>query len=61
MNEKEDRPRDPNHQNVIDISSDEEFGDDDLDELANEGSQEEQRSQYFRPPPDVERFNAQCG
>ena len=55
----EDRPRDPNHQNVINISSDEDYGDDaDLDELANEGSQDE-RSQYF-PAPDVEAFNARC-
>lgn len=53
-----DRPCDPNHQNVIDISSDDEYGDDDLDELAGDGSQEEQRSQYFRPAPDVEKFNA---
>ena len=60
MKEKEDRPCDPNHLNVIDISSDEDCGDDDLDELADEASQEEQRSQYFRPPPEVERFNARC-
>jgi len=59
LKEREDRPRDPNHQTVIDISSDEEYGDDDLDELADDASQEEQRSQYFRPPPEVERFNAQ--
>ncbi len=59
LKEKEDRPCDPNHQTVIDISSDEEYGDDDLDELADDASQEEQRSQYFRPPPEVERFNAQ--
>jgi len=59
LKEKEDRPCDPNHQTVIDISSDEDYGDDDLDELADDASQEEQRSQYFRPPPEVERFNAQ--
>lgn len=59
LKEKEDGPCDPNHQTVIDISSDEEYGDDDLDELADDASQEGQRSQYFRPPPEVERFNAQ--
>ena len=59
MQDQEDTPHDPNHQHVIDISSDEDYGDDaDLDELANDGSQEE-RSQYF-PGPDVEAFNAQC-
>ena len=59
MQKEEDCPCDPNHQNVIDISSDEDYGDDaDLDELGNDGSQEE-RSQYF-PGPDVEAFNARC-
>ena len=61
MRDKEDRPCDPNHLTVIDISSDGDYGDDDLDELADEGSQEDRRSQYFKPPLEVERFNAQCG
>lgn len=59
LKEREDRPCDPNHQTVIDISSDGEYGDDDLDELGADASQDEQRSQYFRPAPEVERFNAQ--
>lgn len=57
MQGQEDTPCDPNHQTVIDISSDDDCGDDaDLDELANDGSQEE-RSQYFLGPG-VEAFNA---
>ena len=60
MQQHEDRPLDPNHQNVIDISSDEEYGGDaDLDELANDDSHEEQ-SAYFHVSPDVEAFNAKC-
>ena len=61
MRQQEDRPQDPNHQNVIDISSDDEFADngvfEDLDEAR--GSQEE-RSSYFQAAPEVEAFNAQC-
>ena len=57
MRQQEDRPQDPNHQNVIDISSDEEFGHDEYeDEL---GSQPE-RSSYFQADPEVEAFNARC-
>ena len=60
MQQREDPPEDPNHQHVINISSDEDFGDDaDLDELADDGTQEEQSS-YFRAAPDVEAFNAKC-
>lgn len=60
MRQQEDRPLDPNHQNVIDISSDEDHGDDaDLDELANDDPHEEQ-SAYFQAAPEVEAFNAKC-
>ena len=60
MQQREDPPPDPNHQHVINISSDEEFGDDaDLDELANDDTQDEQSS-YFRAAPDVEAFNVKC-
>lgn len=61
MQQQEDRPQDPNHQNVIDISSDDDgpeyggFGDLGQDE----GSQEE-RSTYFQTPMEVEAFNARC-
>ena len=56
---QEDRPHDPNHQNVISISSDDDFGDDaDLDELANDGYQDE-RSQYFAET-NVGASNARC-
>ena len=55
---EEDIPRDPNHQNVIDISSDDDYGDDEgLDELNSEDYEQEERSSYF-PPADVARFNS---
>lgn len=51
MQQQQDPPLDPNHQNVIDISSDEDYGDDaELDELANDDAHEEQ-SAYFRAAP----------
>ena len=60
MRQQEDHPLDPNHQNVIDISSDEDYSDDpDLDELGNDDLQEVQ-SAYFQATPDVEAFNAKC-
>lgn len=60
MRQQEDHPLDPNHQNVIDISSDEDYNDDaDLDELGNDDWQEVQ-SAYFQATPDVEAFNAKC-
>ena len=65
MQEAEDNiPQDPNHQNVVEISSDDEFDDDmGLDDLLSEGDheeeeeEEEERSAYFLPP-DVQRFNS---
>ena len=68
MQEKEDRPLDPNHQNVIDLTSDddktgsEDFGDDGVldeydggeDDLAGDGEQ----SRFFNHDPDVAAFNA---
>ena len=53
-----DIPQDPNHQVAIEISSDDDYGNDDaLDELDSEEFEQEERSSYF-PPPDVERFNS---
>lgn len=62
MQQHEDRPRDPNHQTVIDISSDDDYGDaGDLDEFdADEESQEELRSSRYFPhsaDPEVDAFN----
>lgn len=52
---REDRPQDPNHENVIIVSSDE---DEDFED--DNGSQAE-RSGYFQgPDPYVVRFNNQC-
>ena len=60
MQPQEDRVQDPNHQNVIDISSDDEFGNPDLDEFEDDNASQEERSSYFRADPDVDAFNAQC-
>ena len=56
---RENIPRDSNHQIVVEISSDEDYGDDEgLDDLASDDYEEEgERSSYF-PPADVERFNS---
>lgn len=59
MAQYENCPLDPNHQNVIDISSDDGCGDEGFDGLEETGSQEEQSS-YFQAQPDVEAFNARC-
>lgn len=59
IQQQEDRPQDPNHQNVIDISSDDEFGDaDDLDEFDADEETLGESSHYF-PSDDVNAFNAQ--
>ena len=62
MMESENRPQDPNHENVIDISSDD--GDyPDLDEGADDLLHGEdshgERSQYFQPDKEVEALYAQ--
>ena len=56
-----DQPNDPNHQNVINISSDEEFAEDyDLDDFMGEDGSQEERSSYFHAAPEVDAFNARC-
>ena len=57
MRQQEQVPQDPNHENVIDISSDEEnnvpdFDSEDEEDLDGEGSR------FFQPSADVEAFNA---
>ena len=59
MQQQEDRPNDPNHQNVIDISSDEDDTYGSNDDLAEESNSKEERSTYFHPAPEVDAFNAQ--
>ena len=59
MQQQEDRPQDPNHVNVIDISSDDEFGGaGDLDEFDADEESLGESSRYF-PSDDVNAFNAQ--
>ena len=61
MRQQEDRPQDPNHQNVIDISSDDEFMDDGtFDDFDDAHGSQEERSSYFQVAPEVDAFNAQC-
>ena len=58
MQREEDRPQDPNHQNIIELSSDDEF--DDENEFGDLGDDEstEERSHFFQPSPDVMALNA---
>lgn len=58
MQQKEDRTEDPNHQNVINISDDDEFGNADMDDFDDQGSPRES-STYFASR-EVQNFNAQC-
>ena len=64
MRAQEDIPNDPNHKNVVEISSDDEDFINDGDEFDMSQSEidfdDTETSQYFSAPdPDVERFNAQ--
>lgn len=61
MMESENRPQDPNHQNVISISSDEDedFGlEEGPDGMKHAGDSQGERSQYFQHDEEVEAFNA---
>ena len=61
IQQQEDRPQDPNHENVINISSDEEYADGAEDEdSGDEDDAEGQRSSYFQQPSEVAAFNRQC-
>ena len=57
------RPQDPNHQNVINLDSDEDediaVSQDSIDLRTDDSSQDE-RSQYFRQDHDVQAFNDRC-
>ena len=58
MQREEDRPQDPNHQNIIELSSDDELDDkNELDDLGDDESTEE-RSHFFQPSADVVALNA---
>ena len=59
MRQEEDRPQDPNHQNIIELSSDEEVDEkNELDDFEGDGESGEERSHFFQPPPDVIALNA---
>ena len=59
MQQEEDRPQDPNHQNIIELSSDDEFDDgDNLDDFEGDDESAEERSHFFKPSPDVVALNA---
>lgn len=61
IQQQEDRPQDPNHQNVIDISSDEEYVDDaEVEDSGDDDAVEGQRSSYFQQSSEVAAFNRQC-
>lgn len=57
----DDQPQDPNHHNVIELTSDdEEFGDPGIEPSDDEEPVHVERSGYFPSRPGVEEFNAQC-
>lgn len=59
MQREEDRPQDPNHQNIIELSSDDEYDHgDELDDFEGDGESGEERSHFFKPSPDVIALNA---
>ena len=61
IQQQEDRPQDPNHQNVINISSDEDYGDGpEVEDSGEDDDAEGQRSSYFQQPSEVAAFNRQC-
>ena len=58
MQREEDRPQDPNHQNIIELSSDDEVDNRNaLDDFGGDDSGEE-RSHFFKPSADVIALNA---
>lgn len=58
MEQNEDRPQDPNHMVVINISDEDDMGNSYMDDFDDDGSPRE-RSTYF-PSREVEAWNAQC-
>ncbi len=59
MQREEDRPQDPNHQNIIELSSDDEFEDkNELDDFEGDDESVEERSHFFQPSPEVMALNA---
>lgn len=59
MQQEEDRPEDPNHQNIIELSSDDELDDgNELDDSEGDDESAEERSHFFKPSPDVIALNA---
>ena len=61
IQQKEDRPQDPNHENVINISSDEEYADGaEFEDSSDEDDAVGQRSSYFQQSSEVAAFNRQC-
>ena len=59
MQREEDRPQDPNHQNIIELSSDDEFEDkNELDDFEGDDESVEERSHFFQPAPEVMALNA---
>ena len=59
MQREEERPQDPNHQNIIELSSDDEFHDQNgLDDFEGDDDSADERSRFFQPSPDVVALNA---
>jgi bloom syndrome protein len=59
MRAQEDRPDDPNHRNVVEISDDEDEVEGVVEDFSDHEFSDEETSQYFQLAPDVAAFNAQ--
>jgi bloom syndrome protein len=59
MRAQEDKPDDPNHRNVVEISDDDQDVEDELEDADDHEFSDEETSQYFQLAPDVAAFNAQ--
>jgi bloom syndrome protein len=59
MRAQEDKPDDPNHRNVVEISDDDQEVEGELEDADDHEFSDEETSQYFQLAPDVAAFNAQ--
>jgi bloom syndrome protein len=59
MRAQEDKPDDPNHRNVVEISDDDQNNEGELEDADDHEFSDEETSQYFQLAPDVAAFNAQ--
>jgi len=59
MRAQEDKPDDPNHRNVVEISDDDQDVEGELEDTDDHEFSDGETSQYFQLAPDIAAFNAQ--